>query len=97
MSLLEKLQIIVRSGTRTVKDEPPTEVLIYPIINNPNRPEWFETYMVEDRESLEFLGFVGRLGMSRTWEWHDGYSDKGKGRSRSRDEAVLRLLKWAQR
>ena len=96
MSILSNLGILIRKGPK-IKDEEPGELLVYPIGSTPNHPEWFETYMVEDRQTLDFLGFGGRLGMSRTWEWDDGYHPKGKGRARSRDEAALRLLKWNER
>ena len=66
-----------------IKDEAPGELVIYPIPGYRNRPEWFEVYGVEDRDTLVFLGFVGRLGMSNTWEWDDGYHSKGKGRAKS--------------
>ena len=96
MNILRTFEILIKKKPQV--DEAPGELLVYPIpLGSPKHPEWFETYMVEDKDTLEFLGFVGRLGMSKTWEWDDGNHSRGKGRAKSRDEAVLRLHRWAIR
>lgn len=70
----------------------PQELMIYPVPAMPSHPHWFETYMVSDQRTLEFLGFVGKLGASETYEWWDGLpGDKGRGRCQGRDCAAMKL------
>ena len=63
-----------------------------PWIKLPNYPYWTETYAVEARKTNEFLGHVGRLGGSNTWEYDTGLPVVGnKGRAKGKNAAVMRL------
>ena len=64
----------------------------------PTHPAWTESYRVEDKLTMEFLGFVGRLGMSETWEYTDGLpGSRCTGRARGRDVATLMLYQLAEK
>lgn len=70
--------------------------IVYPVQVPPQYPYWSECIAVEDRTTYEWLGLVGKLGMSHTWEYTNLLPNKrGHGRVRSREEAVLALAKVA--
>jgi hypothetical protein len=72
-------------------------IIFYPLsMQLPNHPTWFETYQVEFRGlgQTPFLGWIGRIGASSTWEFDDGtFSFHGRGLCESREEALIRLGK----
>ena len=70
--------------------------IIYPVQVPPQYPYWMECCAVEDRTTYEWLGLVGRLGMSQTWEYANLLpGKKGHGRVQSREAAVIALAKVA--
>jgi len=76
------------------------QTMLYPLreaggpwVKLPNYPYWTETYAVESRKTNEFLGHIGRLGGSQTWEYDTGLPDAhSKGRIRGRDAAAMKLV-----
>ena len=72
------------------------ELVHYGIAVPATHPYWFECHAVEHKGTEEFLGFVGRLGMSKTWEYDDLLpGSKGKGRTKSMEGAIYALAKAA--
>lgn len=62
----------------------------------PNYPECTEVIVVQSRTTFEYLGLVGRLGHSESWVYDDRLpGERGKGRTRSRDEAIVALAQAA--
>lgn len=69
-------------------------IIFYPLtLKLPNHPAWFETYQVEFRGNGQtpFIGWIGRLGASSTWEYDDNVG--GHGLCNSREEALIKLGK----
>ena len=75
------------------------QTMLYPLkdeggrfIKLPNYPHWTETYAVEARKTYEFLGHIGRLGGSNTWEYDTGLPQEGhKGRAKGMHSATMKL------
>lgn len=69
----------------------------WPIGSLPSHPEWVDTYCAESRSTFEFIGFVGRIGLSQSYGFDDGLpGDRGKGRKKSLPEAILALVQLAE-
>ena len=70
--------------------------IIYAIQVPSQFPYWTEAYAIEDRTSHEWLGIVGKLGMSQTFEYTNMCSrHDGRGRAKGREAAVVALAKAA--
>jgi len=75
---------------REANDKPPGEIMVFDLPNgNPKHPEWTECLGVQDRATMVFLGFVGRLGYGDTWVYDDDSGrSKGKGKVKRGTDGV---------
>lgn len=76
MELINEFRrLFTRADGKTISGE----IMAFPTQAPYNHPEWTECHVIQHRDTMVCIGFVGRLGYGETW----GYDDLS-GRSKSK-------------